>query len=105
MNSEAEEIYEWLNKQGYQTEYEETGEYKMYYELDMPKILKAYAQHYASMKEPDEQTQLLKEKLININKEGYDIVCYEKDYGFTDNDEYVFDATHWQPLPTPPVKK
>lgn len=33
------EILKWLKEQNYQTEYEETGEYKMYYEIDMPKIL------------------------------------------------------------------
>jgi hypothetical protein len=34
-----EEIYKWLESQKYQTEYEETGEYKMYFGVDMPKIL------------------------------------------------------------------
>ncbi len=36
------EIRQWLKEQNYQTEYEETGEYKMYYELNMPKILNDY---------------------------------------------------------------
>ena len=36
------EIYEWLKAQKYQTEYEYTGEYRMYFEVDMPKILEAY---------------------------------------------------------------
>jgi len=35
-------IYEWLDKQGYQTERDDTGEYTLYFELDMPKILKDY---------------------------------------------------------------
>jgi len=33
------EIWEWLKEQNYQTAYEETGEYEMYYSIDMPKIL------------------------------------------------------------------
>jgi hypothetical protein len=37
------EIYKWLEAQNYQTEYEETGEYKMYFSVDMPKILEDYA--------------------------------------------------------------
>jgi hypothetical protein len=39
---ENKDIFEWLEKQNYQTEYEETGEYKMYFDLDMPKILEDY---------------------------------------------------------------
>lgn len=35
-------IYEWLKTQKYQTEYEYTGEYRMYFEVDMPKILRDY---------------------------------------------------------------
>lgn len=38
----SKEIYDWLKAQKYQTEYEETGEYRMYFEVDMPKILEAY---------------------------------------------------------------
>lgn len=34
-----EEIYKWLENQKYQTEYDETGKYKMYFGVDMPKIL------------------------------------------------------------------
>ena len=36
---ESAEILEWLKNQKYETDYEETGEYKVYYEIDMPKIL------------------------------------------------------------------
>ena len=36
------EIYKWLADQKYQTEYEETGEYVMYFSVDMPKILRAF---------------------------------------------------------------
>ena len=36
------EIFEWLKAQNYQTEREETQEYLMYFELDMPKILEDY---------------------------------------------------------------
>jgi len=36
------EIYNWLMEQKYQTDYEETGEYKMYFDVDMPKILEDY---------------------------------------------------------------
>jgi hypothetical protein len=37
-----QEIWNWLKEQNYQTDYEETGEYKMYYYMDMPSILKAF---------------------------------------------------------------
>jgi hypothetical protein len=40
-----QEIWNWLKEQNYQTDYEETGEYKMYYALDMPKILRAFLDH------------------------------------------------------------
>ena len=40
-----QEIWKWLRQQNYQTDYEETGEYKMYYDLDMPKILRAFLEH------------------------------------------------------------
>jgi len=40
----SEEIYKWLASKKYQTEYGENGEYKMYFEVDMPKILHEYAQ-------------------------------------------------------------
>lgn len=43
------EIYEWLRKQNYQTEYEETGEYLMYFGVDMPKILRAFLEHQRSL--------------------------------------------------------
>jgi len=36
------EIYDWLERQKYQIEYEETGEYKMFFSVDMPKILNDY---------------------------------------------------------------
>lgn len=39
-----QEIFEWLKSKKYQTEREETGEYLMYFELDMPKILEEYHQ-------------------------------------------------------------
>lgn len=39
MKIDAKEIWEWLENQKYQTDYEETGEYKMYFDLDMPRIL------------------------------------------------------------------
>jgi len=42
------EIYEWLKNQNYQTEIGEQ-EYRMYYDVDMPKILEAY--HESRMKE------------------------------------------------------
>jgi len=35
-------IYEWLASQNYQTDYEQTQEYLMYFEIDMPKILEDY---------------------------------------------------------------
>jgi hypothetical protein len=37
----AKEIYEWLKNQNYQTEIGEQ-EYRMYYAIDMPKILEQY---------------------------------------------------------------
>lgn len=36
------EIYEWLAAKKYQTERNETGEYLMYFGVDMPKILSEY---------------------------------------------------------------
>ncbi|HDY87299.1 MAG TPA: hypothetical protein ENH82_04180 [bacterium] len=33
------EIFRWLESQGYQTKEDETGEYTLYFEPDMPKIL------------------------------------------------------------------
>ena len=39
------EIFKWLNSQMYQTEREETGEYLMYYGVDMPKILEDYYEY------------------------------------------------------------
>jgi len=39
-------IYEWLNSEKFQTEYEETGEYLMYYEIDMPVILRKFIEWY-----------------------------------------------------------
>jgi len=39
---DSKTIYEWLAKQKYQTDYEETGEYEMYFAVDMPKILEDY---------------------------------------------------------------
>ena len=44
----TEEIYKWLKSQNYQTEFGEQ-EYRMYYAIDMPKILEAY--HESRMKE------------------------------------------------------
>jgi hypothetical protein len=39
------EIWKWLEDQKYQTDYEEFGEYKMYYDLDMPKILREFLEY------------------------------------------------------------
>jgi len=39
---EGKEIFEWLKSKNYQTEREESGEYLMYFALDMPKILEDY---------------------------------------------------------------
>ncbi len=41
-------IFEWLSKQPYQTDYEGTGEYKMYFNLDMPKIIKDAIAHFST---------------------------------------------------------
>jgi hypothetical protein len=49
----AKEIYKWLKSQNYQTEFGEQ-EYRMYYAIDMPKILEAY--HESRMKEIPEIT-------------------------------------------------
>lgn len=46
------EIYEWLDNQGYQSEYDETGEYKMYFGIDMPKILNDYHNWRYSLNNP-----------------------------------------------------
>lgn len=50
---ENKEIYEWLEKQNYQTEYEETGEYKMYFSVDMPKILNDFLKHVDAIDEAE----------------------------------------------------
>ena len=33
------EIFRWLNKQKYQKESDDTGEFEMYFDVDMPRIL------------------------------------------------------------------
>jgi len=43
------EIFEWLKKQNYQTEYEETGEYTMFFGVDMPKILNDFYNHKSQL--------------------------------------------------------
>jgi hypothetical protein len=42
-------IWEWLKAKKYQTEYEYTGEYRMYFDLDMPKILEDYWKYKANL--------------------------------------------------------
>ncbi len=39
-----EDIHRWLQSKPYQTERGETGEYLMYFDIDMPKILEDYYQ-------------------------------------------------------------
>jgi hypothetical protein len=58
------QIYEWLKAQKYQTDYEETGEYKMYFEIDMPKILEDYYNY-----------KLLQQKKSSIKSYVGDKVC------------------------------
>jgi succinate dehydrogenase flavin-adding protein (antitoxin of CptAB toxin-antitoxin module) len=36
------EIYKWLDSKKYQREYEETGEYRMLFEIDFPKIIREF---------------------------------------------------------------
>lgn len=43
-------IYKWLESKEYQTEYEETGEYKMYFSVDMPKILNDFIKDFSFQK-------------------------------------------------------
>ena len=43
-------IYKWLESKKYQTEYEETGEYKMYFSVDMPKILNDFIKDFGFQK-------------------------------------------------------
>jgi hypothetical protein len=70
MNNKAEDIKirEWLQIKDYQSDYDEQG-HKMYYSLDMPKILTEYAHHLSSTKEKewmsnDEASALLMEFLL-----------------------------------------
>lgn len=32
----------------------------------------------------------------------YVVASYDPEYGFVDNDDYAYNPSHWQPLPTPP---
>ena len=59
------DIYAWLDSRNYQTEYEETGEYKMYFACDMPKILEAYHQYASQTEMPSE------EKVYKLVKKAY----------------------------------
>ena len=52
------DIYAWLDSRNYQTEYEETGEYKMYFACDMPKILEAYHQYASQTEMPSEEFEI-----------------------------------------------
>jgi len=72
-----EEIFRWLDKQNYQTDYEETGEYKMYYVVDMPKILNDYIVHILqSLPEP-------------IRCKALKLRGTDEWYLFSDNDWYL----------------
>lgn len=65
----AEGIHEWLKSQGYQTDYEETGEYKMYFSVDMPKILEAYAALRIQQEKKEWYKKLLVKLLKIVGKE------------------------------------
>ena len=39
------------------TDYDETGEYKMYYDLDMPKILRAFLEEHSKNQRTTADTQ------------------------------------------------
>ena len=39
---EKQEFYKWLQNKNYQTIYEDTGEYKMYFKVDLYRIFKDY---------------------------------------------------------------
>lgn len=73
------EIYQWLKAKNYQTEYEETGEYRMYFEVDMPEILEAYYEwKVKKLNEPavsnnEVAVEHEKHKCINCEKEYKDI--------------------------------
>jgi len=75
------EIYKWLEAQKYQTEYEETGEYKMYFSVDMPKILEDYAKLrlsavIKSLPESDE----IRMKARELDEKDFDQWMFENFY-------------------------
>lgn len=75
------EIYKWLESQKYQTEYEETGEYKMYFSIDMPKILEDYAKLrlsavIKSLPESDE----IRMKARELDEKDFDQWMFDKFY-------------------------
>jgi len=75
------EIYKWLEAQKYQTEYEETGEYKMYFSVDMPKILEDYTKLrlsavIKSLPESDE----IRMKARELDEKDFDQWMFENFY-------------------------
>jgi hypothetical protein len=61
---EPSEVFKWLHEKKYQTDYGQQ-EYRMYYDVDMPKILNAFLEEYASsLREENEQ---LKRDVDDLN--------------------------------------
>jgi hypothetical protein len=59
----SKEIYEWLKSKNYQTEEGETGEYTMYFSVDMPKILEEYATILLKAQEEKHKEEMEKLKI------------------------------------------
>jgi hypothetical protein len=75
------EIYKWLESQKYQTEYEETGEYKMYFSIDMPKILKDYAKlRLSAVIKSLPQCEEIRMKAIELDEKDFEQWMFENFY-------------------------
>lgn len=70
-----EKAKKYLSNKKLQFEYEETGEYKMYFAVDVPKVMQEYANEQSKSKD----LEILElEKAIEIHEEGY--LLLDKEY-------------------------
>lgn len=70
-----EKAKKYLSNKKLQFEYEETGEYKMYFAVDVPKVMQEYANEQSESKD----LEILElEKAIEIHEEGY--LLLDKEY-------------------------
>ncbi len=82
----AEEIYKWLNSKTYQTEYNQDNEYRMYFSVDMPKILNDFLHEYAKQfqskesLQPEKVSELSDEEIVKL----IDAIC-----DFNTTEEYT----------------